>query len=500
MKKSPGRRFFRKPLVIHPLLIAAFPILFLYAYNISETSADQIWLPLAFSVGFTIVLWAVLSLILGSLSKGGLAVVIFIVLFFSYGRFYGLLDRWGVSVFSHYHLLPAVLLVFGYSVYFIKLAHRDFRVITRILNIIAISLIVINLFNIIRHEVKAARLSHGAAPVSKEQDAASPSPEELSKLPDIYLIILDEYAHPDTMKEWYDYDSSAFIKSLEDKGFFIASRSRTRTPNTQDNIAQVLNMEYLTTGSQWEGGKWVGTEPEAQLKPDEAFQKIADSSVVDFLINKGYRYIYQASGFERGRYQEGIKKKADHYFDFYVATEFGHVLWNTTMIAPFYRAITGSRYEKIHRGGVLGTLENLKRMPDMQSPKLVITHLMSPHYPFVFGAGGEFIDPVNYKNYKDKRFYLGQYIFISTEIEKVVETLLKESKTPPIIILQSDHGLRPHHPDIIIGSDDWQKILNAMYVPGLDTDMLPHNISPVNTFRLVFNQYFGTGYPLLKND
>jgi hypothetical protein len=269
---------------------------------------------------------------------------------------------------------------------------------------------------------------------------------------------------------------------------------------TEDNIAQVLNMEYLTTGWQWKGGKFVGTERKARLKPDEAYQKIADSSVVDFLINKGYRYIYQASDFERGRCQEGIKNKADHYFDFYVATEFGQVLWNTTMIAPFYRAITGSRYEKIHRGGVLGTLENLKRMPDMQSPKLVITHLMSPHQPFVFGAGGEFIDPVNYKNYKDKRFYLGQYIFISTEIEKVVETLLKESKTPPIIILQSDHGLRPSHPDIIIGSDEWQKILNAIYVPGLDTDMLPHNISPVNTFRLVFNQYFGTGYPLLKND
>ena len=78
--------------------------------------------------------------------------------------------------------------------------------------------------------------------------------------------------------------------------------------------------------------------------------------------------------------------------------------------------------------------------------------------------------------------------------------MLKESEIPPIIILQSDHGQRPHHPGIVIGGNEWKKILNAMYLPGMDADMLYDNIAPVNTFRLIFNYYFGTDYPLLEYD
>ena len=76
----------------------------------------------------------------------------------------------------------------------------------------------------------------------------------------------------------------------------------------------------------------------------------------------------------------------------------------------------------------------------------------------------------------------------------------EKSETPPIIILQSDHGQRPHHPGIVIGGDEWHKILNAMYLPGMDYAGLSDSISPVNTFRLIFNHYFDADYPLLEDD
>jgi hypothetical protein len=76
--------------------------------------------------------------------------------------------------------------------------------------------------------------------------------------------------------------------------------------------------------------------------------------------------------------------------------------------------------------------------------------------------------------------------------------LLQKSEIPPIIILQSDHGARPYYASV--GANEWHKILNAMYLPGMDYNTLSDNISPVNTFRLVFNHYFGADYPLLSND
>jgi len=493
--------------VFYPLLFAVFPILFLYVHNISETSASQIWLPIVISVAATLVLWAILSLILRSLSKAGFATAIFLVFFFAYGRFYEVLESWGVFVPKHAYLLPIMLFVWGYCVYFIGRAKRDFRITTRLFNIAAVVLIAINLFNIVSYQVKAAGLSVDASVESPEQVAANPA--ELSTLPDIYFIILDEYAHPDTMKEWYGYDNSEFINSLEDKGFFIASESKTRTPNTQHVIAQVLNMEYLSGVWYWEEAtrEWTKiASAEVELTGEEAYQKIIDNSVVDFLKAKGYSYIHFGSSFEFDRYEQGIKDKADLYFNYYEAdssslvTEFQYILWNTTMLRPFYQYIAGSEYENYNRRGVLGTLEHLKEVPDMEGPKFVFVHFECPHTPYVFGPNGEYIAPVNWQNFEDKQFYLGQYIFISAEIEKVIDALLNESEIPPIIILQSDHGQRPHHPGIVIGGNEWKKILNAMYLPGIDADLLYDNISPVNTFRLIFNYYFDTDYPLLEDD
>ena len=505
------KAIFKGPVVFYPLLFAVFPILFLYTYNIAETSLNEIWLPLVISVAAALVLWAVLSLILRSLSKAGLATAIFLVFFFSYGRLYEVPEYRGLFVPKHAYLLPSVLFIWGYCVYFIGRAKRDFRITTKMLNITAVVLIAINLFNIASYQVKVAGLSADAPVESTEHTADAASPAELNTLPDIYFIILDEYAHPDTMEEWYDYDNSEFINSLEDKGFFIASGSKIRTPSTSQILPQRLNMEYLAWVYHWEEAtreftRTAPAEVEVEVLGKEAYQKLVDNSVVDFLRTKGYSYIYFGSTYEFGRYQQGIKDKADLYFNYYeydsssLVTEFVHILWNTTMLRPFYHYIAGSQYESYHRRGVLGTLEHLQEVPDIEGPKFVFAHIDCPHTPYLFGPNGEYIAPVNYRNFKDKQFYLGQYIFISAEIEKVIDVLLDESEIPPIIILQSDHGQRPHHPGIVIGGDEWEKILNAMYLPGMDADMLYDNIAPVNTFRLIFNYYFGADYPLLEDD
>ena len=43
------------------------------------------------------------------------------------------------------------------------------------------------------------------------------------------------------------------------------------------------------------------------------------------------------------------------------------------------------------------------------------------------------------------------------------------------------------------------KIFNAYYLPSVDKSKLYPTISPVNSFRLVFNEYFGGNYDLLPD-
>ena len=42
-------------------------------------------------------------------------------------------------------------------------------------------------------------------------------------------------------------------------------------------------------------------------------------------------------------------------------------------------------------------------------------------------------------------------------------------------------------------------ILNAYFLPEVKKDKLPSFITPVNTFRLIFNRYFGTTLPFLED-
>ena len=121
-----NRALFKRSFVIHPLLFAIFPILFLYTYNIIETPAKQILIPMGASLVLALLLWVFFIWILRNMLKAGLATTVFLFFFFSYGRFYELLEKWDVFVPGHGYLLPGVLLVFGYCVYFIKLARRDF--------------------------------------------------------------------------------------------------------------------------------------------------------------------------------------------------------------------------------------------------------------------------------------------------------------------------------------------------------------------------------------
>ena len=140
--------------------------------------------------------------------------------------------------------------------------------------------------------------------------------------------------------------------------------------------------------------------------------------------------------------------------------------------------------------------ETLASMP---GPKFVFMHIISPHEPFVFGPTGKPIDPAPFLNsqqlYTEAQYIRGyreQVPFVDMELEKFITTLITKSSRPLVIILQTDTG-----PLFTTGSDMF-KIMNAYYMPGHTGQLYP-GISPVNSFRAVFNAYLGTDMPLLDD-
>jgi hypothetical protein len=88
--------------------------------------------------------------------------------------------------------------------------------------------------------------------------------------------------------------------------------------------------------------------------------------------------------------------------------------------------------------------------------------------------------------------YREQVIYLNDRVAKAVEQIVKASEVPPIIVLQGDHG--PGHGS----STDRMSILNAIRLPA-GFEPISDSLSPVNTFRLVFNSVFGADTPLLPD-
>jgi hypothetical protein len=82
-----------------------------------------------------------------------------------------------------------------------------------------------------------------------------------------------------------------------------------------------------------------------------------------------------------------------------------------------------------------------------------------------------------------------------------IDEILKKSPRPPIILIQGDHGPGSR---LIRDSVDRTclferiSILSAYYLP--DSALtIPPDISPVNSFRLVLDTYFGADLDLLPD-
>jgi hypothetical protein len=80
-------------------------------------------------------------------------------------------------------------------------------------------------------------------------------------------------------------------------------------------------------------------------------------------------------------------------------------------------------------------------------------------------------------------------------LETALHIQLSESSTQPVIILQDDHGLIDHQ-------DHWTRMadLNTYFFPDQEYSELYPQITPVNSFRVLFTQSFGQEYPLLEDN
>ena len=483
-------------LVFHPFLFAVYAVLFLFAHNIAEVAAADLLLPIVVVIAGTSIFFFSLRLITKSYNKSGIITSFFLILFFSYGHVRDICPYLEIGQFNisiGFLLGPVWVLLFIIGAFLVVRYRGNFLTFTKVLSIIAMTLVTISLVNIGIYQVKTANLVHD----KDTEEVAILNLNDSDNLPDIYYIVLDMYASSSTLKEFFNYDNSEFVDYLINKRFYIASGSRSNYPNTILSLASSLNMEYLKT-------QYI-KESKMELKSKaELYEMIQNNKVSQFLKSKGYYYIFISNGY----FENGMSKYADVYkVDSRIPiSNFTNYLIRTTMLAPFvnyFRVMNGARY----RAKVLYSFDVLAGIPHIKKPTFVFAHVLCPHPPYGFDRNGNPPPLVKGQDTRDiKEKYLDQVIFVSKKVETLVNEILSKSEVPPIIILQSDTGARFSEAGMDktrIEMDDAMNlrmnIFNAYFLPENGDSLLYESITPVNTFRIVLNHYFDTNYDLLED-
>lgn len=322
--------------------------------------------------------------------------------------------------------------------------------------------------------------------------------------PDIYYIILDGYGSETMLRDIHNIDNAQFIRDLEARGFVIPHESRANYPRTILSLASSLNMQYLdhVSNAMQDSPLWWTLQG-----------TFTHNETTNYLKANGYSTVNTASNWDFT-----TLPNADHTFSPFAINlnkfeEYQIQQTNLSLFTSLNADAFSLPTYSAHRKVVLLALNSLGEIAKLPSPKFTFVHIVSPHPPIVFDAEGNEQTPNYPFTLSDARQwvyppssyrqgYEAQIKFVNKKILAAVDAIFANSATPPVIIIQGDHG-----PGIFIDYEKMEKtclyerfsILNAYYLPGMATAEIPADISPVNTFRMIFNMYFSENLEMLPN-
>ena len=486
-------------IILHPILFAIFLILSVFSYNVQELSFQETFLPLFLVLAFTVGIWISLRYILKNARKSAFIISLLLVLFFSFGHVYNLVDDVTINGFdigkSRYLLVPFLISLVVGVYYFIR-TNRKLNNATTITNFITITIILIVSVNIGTYYITNNEnfyddktIVNSFFPMLDTESAFTQS--DKSELPDVYYIILDGYAGTNSLKEFSGFDNQKFVRFLNDREFYVHPQSYSNYPTTPTSMAATLNMQYVNQLADIVGSDLNDMHP--------TFKIIQENLVMKYFKSKGYTLI----GYNTGILHLDETKKFDFYY-----CESDTLLDNKVVSSILHQSIIGYFVEKVryqeYRDSILCAFSELPEIKNIDEPTFLYAHFNMPHAPYIFSSNGEPFDPARQSNLGSSGNvddYINYLKFTNMKMQKLVEHLL-DTDDPPIIIIQSDHGsgfgLDWENP-----TDDMlrEKMSNfqAFYLPNGDSSLMDKATTPVNIFRVLFNSYFDENYEILSD-
>jgi len=447
-----------KHLIIFPFLLAFFPSWILILKNYDELIFQDILISLAI-VSVSIIIWIVIRKIIKNGNKAALITGVGVVFFFYFGYVQDALKGILVSnipVNKTSILVPISIIIFIIlTIYFIK-SKNNFESIIKIANVVSITLILV---------VCVQFIIPGAS----------------AEKPNVYHIILDEYTDNEILTKKFGYNNEKFLEFLNNNGFYMHDKLFSTFGGTVKELNVILNMEY----------------PKKLRWMSEDYESLNNNKVMSIFSNQDYSVI-ETNSMMRWKNFSDVDTKLCYDTNF-INSEFLDQVLGKSIIRYFLE-----KYQQDTRRDTIRCTFNVLNEITLKTdgPKYVFSHVYVPHPPFLFGPNGENVIPDHreisgLQSWENPQGYVNQLIYATNEITVVIKNIVKNDPNA-IIIVQGDTGT-------LTGTDISKKtmkeiyqahsILYAVRIPDVeDSDYM----IPVNTYRIIFNNYFNMNYDYLE--
>jgi len=472
----------------------------LWNQNLGQIQSSVVLKPLWITILFILLISGAWLLVTRSLEKAALLACLTFLFFFTFGHLYNLLGGktlFGISI-GFMKLLLVYLVILTLAIVMVLRIKTIQKNTILFLGLGTAIFFILNLIPILIYEAKFIRPVH---PIPVTQSLAqNVQPGQRN----IYYIVLDAYSRQDILESVLNYDNSAFLTALKARGFYIPECAFSNFDGTDLTISSVLNLDLLQDLKV--SGRKVGHDLA------ENPNRIIDNKARDYFKQYGYTFV---TG--RGYTPANDIANSDIYLNYFgdkngnddlSQNKFSALYLDTTMfrvLTELYRenptkyshlpywwaygqqadpALEEATFWYYQNNYIFDSLDQLALKP---GPFLVYAHINAPHGPYVYQSDGSFQYPLGnpLPPQVEKDLYTHEIAYLDQRVLQVVDSLLKDSKTPPVIIIQGDHGMHNFTTGL-----DIHKILSAYYLPGKLISPPYPTITPVNNFRLIIKNYF----------
>jgi hypothetical protein len=352
-----------------------------------------------------------------------------------------------------------------------------------------------------------------ARPVPLRARVAAPAgdsaAERAKRKRDVYVIVLDEYASSDVLRERFGFDNRPFEDSLRALGFRIPASVRSNYAITLLSVPSLLNFAQMRP---------LADEMAASSRMSTPLNYLIEHNrAAAFLKGQGYRYVFFPSAwFPATRASAEADAQYDPYRGFDLGrsiyrSQFRTKLASVTMLSAFRNVLPSAA--AVYAEHTTRTFAGVTAVAGSVGPTFVFAHVLMPHDPWFMDAAcrpvlardlmsqGWDHSPASHAMLRD------QVQCVNEQTLKTVRTLIARSQPSPIIIIQGDHGtqesLNPPLSDTAVPDIEQARerfrAFGAYYLPGGGAAAMPESTSVVNVLRHVFSYYFDADLPPLPN-